>query len=116
MHEVMHVSSVNYTGHTGHIKRCFFFNKAKVVEDKTTREGILDSTLRTTFKSCRWNQNPGMAVTVVKDGKQVFSKAYGHKDIESREPVTNTTMFGIGSLTKVFANLLVQKFMSNFSR
>lgn len=116
MHEVMHVSSVNYTRHTGHIKRWFFFNKAKVVEDKTTREGILDSTLRTTFKSCRWNQNPGMAVTVVKDGKQVFSKAYGHKDIESREPVTNTTMFGIGSLTKVFANLLVQKFMSNFSR
>lgn len=84
MHEVMHVSSVNYTRHTGHIKRWFFFNKAKVVEDKTTREGILDSTLRTTFKSCRWNQNPGMAVTVVKDGKQVFSKAYGHKDIESR--------------------------------
>lgn len=93
-----------------------FFNKAKVVEDKTTRERILDSTLRTTFKSCRWNQNPSMAVTVVKDGKQVFSQAYGHKDIESRETVTNTTMFGIGSLTKVFANLLVQKFMSNFSR
>lgn len=93
-----------------------FFNEAKVLEDNTTREGILDSTLRTTFKACRWNQNPSMAVSVVKDGKQVFSKAYGHKDMESRDPTTTTTMFGIGSLTKIFANLLVQKFMSNYSR
>lgn len=91
---------------------------AKPEKEKSSREGVLDSTLHTTFKACRRHQNPSMAVSVVKDGKTVFSKAYGNKDInmDSREPITTKTLFGIGSLTKVFANLLVQKYMSNDSR
>ena len=99
---------------TGNLTLSLFL--ANVVEDRTTREGILDSTLRTTFKACRWNQNPSLAVTVVKEGQQVFSRGYGVRDLESRKPITTHTMLGIGSLTKIFANLLIQKYMSNYSR
>ncbi|XP_061164214.1 uncharacterized protein LOC133173245 isoform X1 [Saccostrea echinata] len=88
----------------------------KPEEIEMSREDILDTALQTTFEACRWNQNPSMVVAVVKDGKAVFSKAYGYKDLESRQSVTTKTMFGIGSLTKIFANLLIQKYMNNDTR
>jgi hypothetical protein len=91
---------------------------ANTEKENRSREEVLDNTLQTTFEDCRRNQNPSLVVSVVKDGKTVFSKAYGNKDnsVDSKEPVTTKTLFGIGSLTKIFANLLVQKYMSNDSR
>ena len=45
---------------------------------------------------------PGAALVVVKDGKVAFAKAYGHRDVEARLPVTPSTHFLIGSITKSF--------------
>lgn len=48
---------------------------------------------------------PGMAIAVVKDGETILMDAYGHRDVENKIPVTNETMFAIGSATKAFTAL-----------
>ncbi|MEO5975935.1 MAG: serine hydrolase [Chryseolinea sp.] len=47
-------------------------------------------------------QIPGLAIAIVKDGQIVHMKGYGVKDIKSKEPVDENTLFMIGSNTKVF--------------
>jgi CubicO group peptidase (beta-lactamase class C family) len=45
---------------------------------------------------------PGMAVSVIKDGKMVFSKGYGIKEMGSNAPVESSSIFQIGSVSKSF--------------
>lgn len=45
---------------------------------------------------------PGLAVVAVKDGEVILAEGFGVRDIESQEPVTPTTLFGIASHTKAF--------------
>lgn len=49
------------------------------------------------------NHIAGAVVAVVKDGQLFFAKGYGYADLENKIPVdAETTMFKIGSLTKLF--------------
>ena len=45
-------------------------------------------------------QIPGLSAVVVKNGKVVFKKTYGIKDIETKEPVDDNTLFSMASTTK----------------
>ena len=45
-------------------------------------------------------QVPGLSIVVVKDGKIVFEKGYGVRELGKRDPVTNETLFGSMSTTK----------------
>jgi CubicO group peptidase (beta-lactamase class C family) len=45
---------------------------------------------------------PGLSVVIVKDGKVVLMKGYGVKDIETKKPVDENTLFMIASNTKLF--------------
>jgi CubicO group peptidase (beta-lactamase class C family) len=45
---------------------------------------------------------PGMSVVIVKDGNVVYMKGFGVRDIESKSPVDNNTLFMIASNTKLF--------------
>jgi len=47
-------------------------------------------------------QIPGFAVGVVDHGRLVFAKGYGLRDVEHNLPVTPTTVFAAGSITKSF--------------
>lgn len=47
-------------------------------------------------------QIPGVAVCIVKDGKAVVMKGYGVREMGSRSPVDENTLFMIGSNTKAF--------------
>ena len=49
----------------------------------------------------------GMAVAVVKDGNVIFMKGYGTKTVGKADPVTNDTVFQIGSTSKAFTAALV---------
>lgn len=49
---------------------------------------------------------PGMAVGIVRDGKLVFAKGYGVKTLGGNDPVTENTIFQIGSTTKAFTSTL----------
>lgn len=61
-----------------------------------------------------YNQSliPGMAVVIVKDGKIIYLKTLGVKDLASGAPVDENTLFGIGSNTKAFSATLVARLVS----
>jgi CubicO group peptidase (beta-lactamase class C family) len=44
----------------------------------------------------------GFAIAVVQDGKVILSKGYGLRDVKKNLPVTEKTLFAIGSSTKSF--------------
>ena len=45
---------------------------------------------------------PGVAVAVVKDGKTVYARGFGFRDVSKKLPVTADTLFAIGSCSKAF--------------
>src|SRR6202035_3684940 len=48
-----------------------------------------------------WNL-PGLSVVIVKDGKIIWMRGYGVRDIESKKQVDENTLFMIASNTKLF--------------
>ena len=50
---------------------------------------------------------PGMQVAVAVDGKLVWSEAFGYADVEQHVPVTRTTQFRIGSVSKPLSAVAV---------
>jgi CubicO group peptidase (beta-lactamase class C family) len=50
---------------------------------------------------------PGLALGVIKDGKVVYAKGYGFRDVEASLPVTPRTVMAIGSNTKSFTVVLM---------
>ena len=51
----------------------------------------------------KWNV-PGVAVSVVKDGRILLSKGYGVRDPANGQPMTADTIFPIASMSKAFAS------------
>lgn len=50
---------------------------------------------------------PGAAIGIVKDGKVIYAKGYGVRELKSKQPVTAKTLFAMGSVTKSFTALAV---------
>ena len=48
---------------------------------------------------------PGLAAIVVKDGEVVFQKTYGVKNVKTKEPVNENTLFAMASTTKAIVAL-----------
>jgi CubicO group peptidase (beta-lactamase class C family) len=51
-------------------------------------------------KAVRDWQVPGLAISVVKDGRVVFAKGYGVRELGRPAPVDTQTLFAVGSTTK----------------
>ena len=49
----------------------------------------------------------GFAVAVIEKNKVIYQKGFGYKDVESKAPVTPSTLFAIGSCTKAFTASLL---------
>lgn len=66
------------------------------------------------YLTSNYNQSliPGMAVVIVEDGKIIYMKTLGVKDMTSGERVDKNTLFGIGSNTKAFSATLVGQLVS----
>jgi hypothetical protein len=52
-----------------------------------------------------WNI-PGLAIVIVKDRKVVVMKGYGVRNLETKKPVDENTLFMIGSNSKLFHRLV----------
>ncbi len=50
---------------------------------------------------------PGLGLAIVVSGEVVMAKGYGQRDIERGLPVTDQTLFAIGSCTKAFTTFLL---------
>jgi CubicO group peptidase (beta-lactamase class C family) len=48
---------------------------------------------------------PGAALALIQDGHVVLTKGYGFRDLASHLPVTEHTLFNIGSITKSFTSV-----------
>ncbi len=69
-------------------------NKSKPLPDQ------IDELFSEEFK----DNEPGGAVLVVLEGDTIFKKGYGISDINTKEKITPTTLFNIGSITKTFVS------------
>ncbi|HEX6098796.1 MAG TPA: serine hydrolase [Thermoanaerobaculia bacterium] len=58
-------------------------------------------------KVMRELKTPGAAVAIVQDGRVVYAKAFGVKELGKPEPVTADTKFAIGSISKSFTTTLL---------
>jgi CubicO group peptidase (beta-lactamase class C family) len=51
----------------------------------------------------------GAAVVVVNDGEVLLAKGFGYANIETREPITPSTVFRPGSISKLFTGIAVMQ-------
>jgi CubicO group peptidase (beta-lactamase class C family) len=68
--------------------------------------GLFEDTLH---KRMEAEHIPGVAIAVSKNGKIIYQKGFGVKDVESQKPVTPDTIFGVASVTKSFTALTILK-------
>ncbi len=52
---------------------------------------------------------PGLSLAIVKDGRVVYSRGFGFRDVEKGLAATPRTVYGIGSVTKSFTAIAVLK-------
>lgn len=97
----------------------FVASSVSFSQTKTDEERLkdLDTLVNKTLKD--WNV-PGVGISIVKNGKIIFAKGYGYRDADAKLPVTENTLFPIGSCTKAFTAIdnciLVQKGELNLDR
>jgi CubicO group peptidase (beta-lactamase class C family) len=61
-----------------------------------------ESKLDKLFDSLFKKNEPGGAVLIARDGKTIYSKGFGLADIKTKEGITSTTLFNVGSISKTF--------------
>ena len=49
-------------------------------------------------------QVPGLAIAVIRDGRTVYERGYGVRDVTTGEPVDEHTLFAVGSTSKAFTS------------
>jgi D-alanyl-D-alanine carboxypeptidase len=57
------------------------------------------------------HRTAGVSVAVVKNGRTVLAKGYGHADLENDVPATAETVYRIGSITKQFTSAAIMRLM-----
>src|SRR5262245_61674479 len=59
------------------------------------------------FKDFNQPNVPGASVTVIKNGKPIFTKAYGMANLEKKAPCSTNTNFRLASVTKQFTAMAI---------
>ena len=67
---------------------------------------VLDKTIR---RQMRKRKTPGLALSIIKDNKVIYSKGFGARNLKQRLPMTPDTLIGIGSVTKSFTAFAIVK-------
>ncbi|MCR6720282.1 MAG: beta-lactamase family protein [Chitinophagaceae bacterium] len=67
-------------------------------------------------KATQWmtqNNMPGLSIAISKDGKLVYTKAYGVSDKENNTPLTTDSEFRIASVSKLITSVAVMKLVQD---
>ena len=59
------------------------------------------------FESYNLHEKVGLAVLVIRNGKTIFKKGYGLRNLETKEPVTTATNFRLASVSKQFTAMCI---------
>lgn len=65
------------------------------------------------FEAYGKRESPAIAIVVVQDGKIAYARAFGEADIANAVPATLRTVFEIGSVSKTFTALAVERLIHN---
>ena len=65
----------------------------------------LDDKIEAIIRATQSTSDTGVAVGIIQKGKVVLSRGYGYRDREAKLPVTEKTLFAIGSTTKAFTGV-----------
>jgi CubicO group peptidase (beta-lactamase class C family) len=77
---------------------------------KGETEAQLDTTLTPFIEEVMQAYDlPGMAIGIVKDNEIVYAQGFGYKNIDTKQPVTNTTLFHMASISKPFVATAVMQ-------
>lgn len=77
--------------------------KVSISDDWQVLEHQLDSLFENKFKP----DEPGLAVLVAYDGNKIFSKGYGLRDLDAKEPLTPKSNMELASVSKQFTALAI---------
>lgn len=72
--------------------------------------GEIDARMGAILKE--WDQ-PGLAIALVTRDRVLHEKGFGVRDLRSKQPVDERTMFGIASVSKAFASATVAKLVAD---
>lgn len=64
-------------------------------------------------ETMRQNHLYGLSISLVADGKVVFSKGFGSRSVDPPFPATQDTLYGIGSSTKFFTAVAILKLVES---
>ena len=59
------------------------------------------------FKRFNGNKSPGVSVGIIKNEKFVYNQSYGMADLEHQVPITDSSVFYIGSVSKQFVAMCI---------
>ncbi len=62
----------------------------------------LETSLDYYFSSIFHPDEPGASIIILKEDKILFKKSYGLADTKTKEPITSSTLFNLGSISKTF--------------
>ncbi len=73
------------------------------------RHGTLSDSIDELFSDFNQPGTPGASLAVIRDGKVIYSKAYGLADVENNIPVSTSTNYRLASVTKQFTATAILK-------
>ena len=91
------------------------FGQATTTRIKRVEQGLLPAVLIkgdpawSLAERMKFYKVPGLSIAVIKDFKVEWARAYGLKDLETKEPVTTETLFQAGSISKSVNAMVVMK-------
>src|SRR2546426_157567 len=61
----------------------------------------------------RWDKpdSPGCALAIIKNGQVIYKRGYGMADLERAVPITTTSVFDVGSISKQFTAMSIALLM-----
>ena len=62
----------------------------------------INKKMHSIFESYVKKGDPGLAVLVVKNNEVIYRAGFGVADLQTKEPITTSTLFNIGSISKTF--------------
>jgi serine beta-lactamase-like protein LACTB, mitochondrial len=82
----------------------------KISKNIVTKEDKIDSIIITAIEK---DHLPSLSITISKDDKTIFQKAYGFSDFENNVPASLLSVYRVGSISKTMTAVII---MSLFER
>ncbi|MBC2845120.1 serine hydrolase domain-containing protein [Winogradskyella flava] len=91
----------------------FFFSIAVFGQNNKLNDSLRNAVDEKVSSFIKQKKVPGMAIAMFDEGRISLKKGYGFSNLKVREPITSTTGFNIGSISKLFTAFGVMKLVED---